>query len=75
MGKKKGTNVEIANKIKEFLKANKGQTFPVDHLARELGVGWRRIARLLKVATILKGVQELGYGKNRLAYMIPSEGE
>ena len=72
MGKKKGSNIEIALKLKMFLARNKGQAFAVDHLARELGVGWRRIARLLKVAEILQDVQHFPYGKTK-AYMIPEE--
>ena len=72
MGKKKGTDVEIALKLKMFLAQNRGQSFAVDHLARELDVGWRRIKRLLKVAEILQDIQQFPYGKTT-AYMIPEE--
>lgn len=72
MGKKHGTDLEIALKIKMFLAQNRGQAFAVDHLARELEVGWRRIKRLLKVAEILQDVQHFPYGKTK-AYIIKEE--
>lgn len=74
MGKKRGTDVEIANKIKEFLEANKGQVFPVDRIARELGISWRRVARLLEVAAVLKGIKRYPFGRSQ-AYIIEREAE
>lgn len=72
MPKKKGTDLEIALKIKTFLGQNRGQAFAVDHLARELGVGWRRVKRLLKVAEILQEIEHFPFGKTE-AYIIKEE--
>ena len=72
MPKKYGTDIQIAEKIKEFLKAHKGEAFAVDRLAHELGVGWRRVKRLLKVAEILQDTAGFPYGSTT-AYMIKEE--
>lgn len=74
MRKKKGTDIEIANKIKEFLEANRGKAFPVDRIAQELGVGWRRIARLLEVASILSGIKRYPFGRSQV-YIIEKRSE
>jgi len=66
MGQRRGTDVEIALKLKMFLGRNRGQAFAVHHLAREIGVGWRRVNRLLKVAEILKEVKSYPYGKTKV---------
>ena len=74
MGRKLGTDIDIANKIKKFLEANKGQAFPVDQIARELGVGWRRVARLLEVWAILNGVKRYPFGRSQV-YIIEKRSE
>jgi len=74
MGKKLGTDTEIAEKITKFLEANKGQAFPVDRIARELGISWRRVARLLEVAAVLKGIKRYPFGRSQ-AYIFEEKGE
>lgn len=74
MGKKLGTDIDIAKKIKKFLEANKGKAFPVDRIARELGVSWRRIARLLEVWAILEGTKRYPFGRSQV-YIIEKRSE
>lgn len=74
MGKKLGTDIEVAKKIKGLLEGNKGKAFSVNRIARELGVGWRRVARLLEVAAVLKGIKRYPFGRSQ-AYIIEEKGE
>lgn len=75
MGKKVGTDLEIANKIKEFLEANRGRAFPVNRIARELGISWRRVARLLEVGATLREIKRYPLGQKSHAYMIEERSE
>jgi len=74
MGRKRGSDIDKAQQIRELLERTGGEALSAQFIAKAVGSDQRRVKRLLQITEILKPVERVVFNRGKRTLYLIQEG-